>query len=95
MFTQATEYQAGGVILVDAPPAMAAVVLAVTDINDNAPQFYSQTYTGYVPEDATINHIVLASVEAFDIDEVYIPIEEGCGNTFNESFRHSSCNFTD
>ena len=56
---------------IDAPPAVATVVLTVTDVNDNAPQFYSQTYTGYVPEDASLGHIVLASIEAFDIDEVY------------------------
>lgn len=55
---------------IDAPPASATVVVSVTDINDNPPVFYVDLYTGVVPEDASIGHIVIASVAAFDRDQV-------------------------
>ena len=54
----------------DAPPSSATVVAALTDINDNPPVFLLDHYSGVVPEDASIDHIVIASVDAFDRDQV-------------------------
>lgn len=55
---------------IDAPPAPATVVVVVTDVNDNSPTFLIDLYAGVVPEDAAVGHIVLASVAAFDRDQV-------------------------
>lgn len=42
----------------------------MTDINDNAPQFYAGTYTGFVDENVEEGHVVIATVDAFDVDQV-------------------------
>ena len=57
-------------VVADSPPCNATVVLTVTDINDNAPQFYAGTYTGFVDENVEEGHIVIATVDAFDVDQV-------------------------
>ena len=70
---QAREYAPGGVEPTDAPPSTATVVAALTDINDNPPVFLLDHYFGVVPEDASIDHIVIASIDAFDRDQVNLP----------------------
>lgn len=67
---QAQEYLPGGNIIADSPACAATVVLAVTDINDNSPTFYSGTYSGTVNENIELGHIVIATVDAFDLDQV-------------------------
>ena len=67
---QAREYAPGGLVPTDAPPSSATVVAALTDVNDNPPVFLLDHYLGVVPEDANIGHIVIASIDAFDRDQV-------------------------
>ena len=42
----------------------------MSDVNDNAPTFFSGTYSGTVNENIELGHIVIATVSAFDLDLV-------------------------
>ena len=65
-----TELLSDGVTEAQAPTASTTVVLILNDINDNAPQFFTGTYTGFVDENEEQGHIVLPSIVAFDADIV-------------------------
>lgn len=69
-FLQGQEYLSGGSVIADSPACYATIVLTITDVNDNSPTFYSGTYSGTVNENVALGHIVIASINAFDLDEV-------------------------
>ena len=55
---------------VGAPVSHTTVVLTVTDVNDNSPTFFIDSFVGSVAESAQIGNIAVAGVRAFDLDEV-------------------------
>ena len=56
--------------MVSAPVSTTTVVVTVTDVNDNAPTFFSNSYVGSVSESAHMGAIAVAGVRAFDLDAV-------------------------
>ncbi len=64
--------------MINGPTVTSTIVLIVTDLNDNAPQFYAGTYTGFVDENVDAGHVVISSVNAFDADTVSQPAIISC-----------------
>ena len=56
--------------MTNALTSTATVVVTVTDVNDNSPTFFIDSYVGSVSELAQIGNIAVAGVRAFDRDVV-------------------------
>ena len=57
-------------VCINGTTAITTVVVTVTDTNDHPPRFFSSHYSASIRENANIGDIVIATIEAYDLDEV-------------------------